>query len=50
MRNLVEVSLQVSQSVLQIWTSVSWLDKSEKQMKETLKDKMLEIVPAKCDS
>jgi len=30
--------------------SDSWLDKSEKQMKKTLKDKILEIVPAKCDS
>jgi len=30
--------------------SDSWLDKSEKQMKKTLKDKILEIVPAKYDS
>jgi len=30
--------------------SDSWLDVSEKQMKKTLKDKILEIVPAKCDS
>jgi len=30
--------------------SDSWLDKSEKQMKKTLKDKILESVPAKCDS
>ena len=27
-----------------------WLDESEKQMKKTLKTKILEIVPAKCDS
>jgi hypothetical protein len=30
--------------------SDSWLDMSEKQMKKKLKDKILEIVPAKCDS
>jgi hypothetical protein len=30
--------------------SDSWLDESEKQMKKTLKTKILEIVPAKCDS
>jgi len=30
--------------------AISWLDVSEKQMKKTLKDKILEIVPAKCDS
>jgi len=29
--------------------SDSWLDVSEKQMKKTLKDKILEIVPGKCD-
>ncbi len=27
-----------------------WLDESEKQMKKTLKTKILDIVPAKCDS
>jgi hypothetical protein len=27
-----------------------WLDGSEKQMKKTLKTKILEIIPAKCDS
>ena len=30
--------------------SDSWLDESEKLMKKTLKTKILEIVPAKCDS
>jgi hypothetical protein len=30
--------------------SDSWLDEGEKQMKKTLKTKILEIVPAKCDS
>ncbi len=30
--------------------SDSWLDESEKQMKKTFKTKILEIVPAKCDS
>ncbi len=29
--------------------SDSWLDESESQMKKTLKTKILEIVPAKCD-
>ena len=29
--------------------SDSWLDESEKLMKNTLKTKILEIVPAKCD-
>jgi hypothetical protein len=27
-----------------------WLDESEKQMKKTLKTKILDIVPPKCDS
>jgi hypothetical protein len=27
-----------------------WLDESEKQMKKTLKTKIVDIVPAKCDS
>jgi hypothetical protein len=27
-----------------------WLDESEKQMKKTLKTKIMDIVPAKCDS
>jgi len=30
--------------------SDGWLDESEKQMKKTLKTKILEIVPAKCDT
>ncbi len=30
--------------------SDSWLDESEKQTKKTFKTKILEIVPAKCDS
>jgi hypothetical protein len=30
--------------------SDSWLDESEKQMQKTLKTKILEIIPAKCDS
>jgi hypothetical protein len=30
--------------------SDSWLDKGETQMKKTFKDKILGIVPAKCDS
>jgi len=30
--------------------SDSWLVESEKQMKKTLKDNTLEIIPAKCDS
>ncbi len=47
---------QLNQIFVQILTfkekllSDSWLDVSEKQMKKTLKDKILEIVPAKCDS
>jgi C4-type Zn-finger protein len=28
----------------------SWVDESKKQMKKTLKTKILETVPAKCDS
>ena len=30
--------------------SDSWLDESEKEMKKTLKEKILEIFPAECDS
>jgi hypothetical protein len=30
--------------------SDSWLDESEKEMKKTLKKKILEIFPAECDS
>jgi len=30
--------------------SDNWLGESKKQMKKTLKDKILEIVPATCDS